>query len=154
MGIGTGIVIDEKWVFLERIGKGGMGEIYRAHQLNRKRDVVIKLISPEFLQDVDHNAQEVENLRARFEREVQSMGQVRPPNVLQILDVGAIRHPNKPSVTPVEYIAMEYLPGNTPRFTMSEKGVEGEDDLLRERRYPRQWTQCPCPPKATGITST
>lgn len=126
----TGSVIDEKWVLLERIGKGGMGEVYRAHQLNLKRDVAIKLISTDVLQDVKDNVQEVENLRARFEREVQAMGQVRHPNVLQIFDYGSVRHP--PSAPPVEYIAMEYIPGNTLRFTMSEEGLAGEDDLLRE----------------------
>jgi serine/threonine-protein kinase len=127
----TGSVIDEKWVLLERIGKGGMGEVYRAHQLNLKRDVAIKLISTEFLQNMEDNAQEVENLRARFEREVQTMGQVRHPNVLQIFDYGVVRHPDKGAAIPVEYIAMEYIPGNTLRFTMSEEGLEGEEDLLK-----------------------
>ena len=41
----TGSIIDEKWVLIERIGKGGMGEVYRAHQLNLNRDVAIKIIS-------------------------------------------------------------------------------------------------------------
>ncbi len=41
----TGSVIDGKWILMERIGKGGMGEVYRAHQLNLKRDVTIKIIS-------------------------------------------------------------------------------------------------------------
>ena len=31
---GTGSVIDGKWVILESLGKGGMGEVYLAHQLN------------------------------------------------------------------------------------------------------------------------
>ena len=39
----TGSVIEGKWVLMETIAKGGMGEVYRAHQLNLKRDVAIKL---------------------------------------------------------------------------------------------------------------
>lgn len=128
----TGSVIDEKWVLLERVGKGGMGEVYRAHQLNLKRDVAIKLIAAEFLQDLEDNPQEVESLRARFEREVQVMARVRHPNVLQIYDYGTVRRPDDPSAAPVEYIAMEYIPGNTLRFTMSEEGLEGEEALIRQ----------------------
>ncbi len=44
-----GTIINEKWVILEFIAKGGMGEIYRAHQLDLKRDVAIKVISKEWL---------------------------------------------------------------------------------------------------------
>lgn len=127
----TGSIIDGKWVLLERIGKGGMGEVFRAHQLNLKRDVAIKLISTEFLLDLENNAEEVENLRARFQREVQTMAQVRHPNVLQIFDYGTTSRPDDASAPPVEYIAMEYIPGNTLRFTMSEEGLEDEDDLLK-----------------------
>jgi hypothetical protein len=86
----TGSIIDGKWVLIERIGKGGMGEVHRAHQLNLKRDVAIKLISKEFLLDVEDNPEEVETLRARFQREVQVMAQVRHPNVLQIFDYGSV----------------------------------------------------------------
>ena len=39
----TGSVIDGKWVLIERIGKGGMGEVFRAHQLNLKRDLMPQL---------------------------------------------------------------------------------------------------------------
>jgi len=128
----TGSIIDGKWLLLERIGKGGMGEVYRAHQLNLKRDVAIKLISEDFLLDVNDNPEEVENLRARFQREVQTMAQVRHPNVLQIFDYGAVERPNDTTAPPVEYITMEYIPGNTLRYTMSEEGFEGDDDLLKE----------------------
>jgi len=46
-----GNVLSNKWVILELIGKGAMGEIYLAHQLNLKRDVAIKVVSEELLKD-------------------------------------------------------------------------------------------------------
>jgi hypothetical protein len=45
----VGTLLDDKWVILEFIDRGGMGEVYRAHQVNLKRDVAIKIISREWL---------------------------------------------------------------------------------------------------------
>ena len=78
----TGSVIDGKWVLIERIGKGGMGEVFRAHQLNLNRDVAIKVISEDILQDYEENPDEVANAMRRLQIEVQTMAQVRHPNVL------------------------------------------------------------------------
>lgn len=126
----TGSIIDGKWVIIERIGKGGMGEVYRAHQLNLKRDVAIKLISEELLQDLEENPEEVETAFGRFQREVQTMARVRHPNVLQIYDYGSVSANRNGHEMPAEYISMEYIPGNTLRFTMSEEGFEDEEELL------------------------
>jgi len=66
----TGSVIDNKWVLIERIGKGGMGEVFHAHQRNLKRDVAIKVISEEILQDSEENPEEVTDAMERLQREV------------------------------------------------------------------------------------
>ena len=58
---------------LEPLGAGGMGEVYRAHQLNLKRDVAIKVISQEWLQTLEDDVEEVEKGFQRFRREVQAM---------------------------------------------------------------------------------
>jgi serine/threonine-protein kinase len=50
-----GNVIEGKWVVFEWIGKGAMGEVYRAHQLNLQRDVAIKAISQELLESMEEN---------------------------------------------------------------------------------------------------
>ncbi len=136
-GWSTGTIIDGKWVLIERIGKGGMGEVFRAHQLNLKRDVAIKLISDQFLQDMDDNPEEVAMAVGRFQREVQAMAQVRHPNVLQIFDYGSLQAGHGEHAIPVEYISMEYIAGETMRFTMSEEGLEDEEQMLSDwlRRY-------------------
>ena len=84
-----GYVLNDKWVIIEFIDKGAMGEVYRAHQLNLKRDVAIKVISQEMLQSFEDDPEEIENAIQRFRREVQTMAQVRHPNVLLIFDYGS-----------------------------------------------------------------
>ena len=125
-----GYVLNDKWVIIEFIGKGAMGEVYRAHQLNLKRDVAIKVISREMLASLEDDPEEIETAIHRFRREVQAMAQVRHHNVLQIFDYGSETiHKNNRDV-PVEYIAMEYIPGSTLRFTMPEEGFYPEQDLI------------------------
>ena len=128
----TGSVIDNKWVLIERIGKGGMGEVYRAHQLNLKRDVAFKVISEEILQDFEDNPDEVASAMKRFRTEVQTMAQVRHPNVLQIYDYGSVNVQQQGASKQVQYISMEFVPGNTFRHTMSEEGFDDETELLVE----------------------
>ena len=68
-----GDVLNKKWVILEFIDKGGMGEVYRAHQTNLNRDVAIKVISREWIDSLDEGDEEAGTLVQRFKREVQSM---------------------------------------------------------------------------------
>jgi serine/threonine-protein kinase len=128
----TGTVINDKWVILEFIGKGAMGEVYRAHQLNLQRDVAIKVVSRELLRSFDEDEEEVETSFQRFRREVQAMAQVRHPNVLQIFDHGSARISTELDDCSVEFIAMELVPGDTLRFSMSEEGFYPEPDLVKE----------------------
>ncbi|UCF02675.1 MAG: SUMF1/EgtB/PvdO family nonheme iron enzyme [Deltaproteobacteria bacterium] len=128
----TGTVLNDKWVILEVIGKGGMGEVYRAHQLNLKRDVAIKVISWEWLQTLEDDVEEIEKGVQRFRREVQAMSQIRHPNILQVFDYGsdAIKKDGKDSS--IEYIVMEYIPGATLRFTMSEEGFHPDQETIKD----------------------
>jgi serine/threonine-protein kinase len=126
-----GTVLNKKWAILELIGKGGMGEVYRAHQLNLKRDVAIKVISHECLESFDTDEDEFENALERFRREVQTMAQVRHKNILQIYDYGSASIKKHDKEFVVEFIVMEYIPGATLRFTMSEDGFYPEEALIR-----------------------
>jgi serine/threonine protein kinase len=127
-----GNIIQDKWVILEFIGKGAFAEVYRAHQLNLQRDVAIKVVSQDWLKSTLQNDEEIDIALQRFRREVQAMARIRHPNVLQVFDNGSIKISKNGNSHPVEYIVMEYIPGDTLRFTMSEEGFYPEKDLLKE----------------------
>jgi WD40 repeat protein len=61
---------------LEKLGEGGMGEVYRAHDTRLGRDVAIKIVHPEFVQDPDR--------AGRFEREAHVLAALNHPNIAQI----------------------------------------------------------------------
>ncbi len=82
----------------EKLGAGGMGEVYRAEHVMLKQDVAIKLIRPE-------RAGDPGALR-RFEREVKATSQLKHWNTVQIFDYG---HAEDGTF----YYVMEYLPGMT-----------------------------------------
>ena len=127
----VGNVLNNKWVILDFIGKGGMGEVYRAHQSNLNRDVAIKVVSREWLESINEGDEEAETLVQRFRREVQAMAQIRHPNILQVFDHDAITVKKCDQDTSIEYIAMEYIPGGSLRDTMSEEGFYPEEDLFK-----------------------
>ena len=84
--------IDE-YELLEQIGKGGMGDVYRARHRRLNREVAIKLLKPEF--SANQFAAE------RFEREMKAVGSVEHANIVKAVDAG------KDDGT--HFLAMEYI---------------------------------------------
>jgi serine/threonine-protein kinase len=80
----------------DKLGEGGMGEVYLAEHKLLKRPCALKLIKS----DVNTNPLAL----ARFEREVQSAAMLSHPNTIEIFDYG---HSNDGTF----YYVMEYLPG-------------------------------------------
>ncbi len=89
---------------MEKIGQGGMGEVYKAHDERLGRDVAIKVLREEYAANPDR-------LR-RFEQEASSASALNHPNIITIHDVG------KHEAT--HYIAMEFVEGKTLRNMLSE----------------------------------
>src|SRR4051794_37082101 len=89
---------------LEKIGAGGMGEVFRARDERLGRDVALKLIRPASGGNPDH-------LR-RFEQEARAAASLSHPNILAIYDVGFT------GSTP--YIVSELLQGKTLRQRLSD----------------------------------
>lgn len=96
---------------LEKIGAGGMGEVFRARDERLGRDVALKLIRPASSESPEH-------LR-RFEQEARAAAALNHPNILAIYDVGFA------GTTP--YIVSELLHGKTLRVRLQEGSIRVRD---------------------------
>src|SRR5579859_1813794 len=96
------------------LGKGGMATVYRARQLNIKRDVAIKVIKPDLA--------ETEMFLKRFEREAETIATLSHPHILKLFDYG---HEGN-----VVYLVTELLSGGTVSDLIA-KGVMSLDTTAR-----------------------
>ena len=90
-----GEVLADRYRIVNRVGKGGMGEVYRADDLELQQPVALKFL-PEALQE------DPERL-SRFRREVRLARQVSHPNVCRVYDIGEARGEH--------FLSMEYIDG-------------------------------------------
>ena len=81
----------------EPIGRGGMGEVYRARDTRLDRTVAIKVLPSHVAGDADH--------KQRFEREARTLANISHPHICPVFDVG--------QQDGVDYLVMEYLDGET-----------------------------------------
>ena len=82
---------------LEKIGQGGMGEVYRAEDTNLSREVAIKVLPEQFTQDPQR--------LARFEREAKLLASLNHPNIAAIYGLE--------EADGVRFLALELVPGDT-----------------------------------------
>jgi serine/threonine-protein kinase len=72
---------------VEPLGKGGMGEVWRAEHRLLARDAAIKLVRPEVLGA--RNEADAQSLLRRFEREAQATAALSSPHTIQLFDYGS-----------------------------------------------------------------
>src|SRR5215204_2932105 len=89
---------------VSKIGAGGMGEVYRAHDSRLDREVAIKMLPANFANDDDR-------LR-RFEQEAKATSALSHPNILTVFDIG--EHDGAP------FIVAELLAGEELRDRLNE----------------------------------
>ncbi len=86
-----------RYVIVTPIGRGGMGEVFRAHDAALRRDVAIKLIH----QGADRSPR----ARERFLREARAAARLRHPGIVRVHEVG--EHAGRP------YLVMDLVPGES-----------------------------------------
>lgn len=103
-----------KYKITGKIGKGAMGEVFRAHDPVLNREVAIKTISASLSADND--------LRKRFHREAQAAARLNHPNIITVFDYGEEQG--------IIYMAMELLEGADLKDLIYHKHLAGLDDKL------------------------
>jgi eukaryotic-like serine/threonine-protein kinase len=71
------------------LGKGGMGEVWRARHKMLQRDAAIKIIRPEVL--ANQGGRQAETMKRRFEKEAKATASLRSPHTVALYDFGVAR---------------------------------------------------------------
>lgn len=108
--------LGKAYQILGLIGRGGMGTVFRARQLNMDREVALKVLRA----DLSMNARYIR----RFIREARAAGQLNHPNLVRVYDVGEAGNGGW-------FIAMEYVEGRTVRHLLRREGRLSLPDSLR-----------------------
>jgi serine/threonine-protein kinase len=82
---------------LEKIGSGGMGEVYRARDERLGREVAVKVLPPDLVAN--------ESVRKRLRKEAQALSKLNHPNIEILFELG--------SREGAEFLVVEYVPGVT-----------------------------------------
>src|SRR5712692_179347 len=93
---------------VEKIGEGGMGEVYKAEDLKLGRQVAIKLLPPGATPD--------DKARQRFLREARSASALNHPNIVTIHSID--------ETDDLDFIVMEFVEGESLRARIAQAPLE------------------------------
>jgi len=102
----NGIILGDRYELLEKIGEGGMSEVYKAkcHKLNRF--VAVKILKKQFADNKE--------ISQKFKREATAIANLSDANIVNVLDVG--------TQDDIDYIVMEYVSGKTLKELINYSG--------------------------------
>lgn len=99
-------LLNNRYQILDKLGSGGMSEVYRAHDLTLERIVALKILREDFSGDT--------NFTDKFHQEAKAAANVSHPNIVTIHDFGLD--------SGHLYIVMEYVPGKDLKSIIKERG--------------------------------
>lgn len=111
-------ILGNRYEILEKIGTGGMGNVFKAHDRKLDRIVAIKVLKLEYNED--------NNFIRKFKRESLAAASISHPNIVSIYDVGTEKIQDKE----VHYIVMEYIDGKTLKDLINDEGRLSEKRAL------------------------
>jgi len=100
------LILNNRYRVEEKLGAGGMAEVYRAHDQTLERTVAIKVLRKDYSQNAD--------FRARFHQEAKAAANLSHPNIVTVHDFGF-------SADQL-FIVMENVPGKDLKTMMKEHG--------------------------------
>jgi eukaryotic-like serine/threonine-protein kinase len=106
MSLGDTAVFNDRYEILQRLGRGGMADVYLARDRLLERRVAVKVLFPEFATDP--------SFVARFRREAQAAANLTHPNIVAVYDWG--------QQSGTYFIVMEYVNGRTLAEVLGTEG--------------------------------
>lgn len=104
--ITPGTVLGGRYQLVEKIGRGGMAEVWAAKDTTLGRNVAVKIMLPQFASDPD--------FVTRFRHEAAAAANLMSPNIVNVYDHG---HDGD-----IQYIVMEYVPGQDLKHLIQAQG--------------------------------
>lgn len=104
-----GLVLQDRYRILRKLGDGGMGSVYEAEHLLIKRRVAIKILHSQFANNAD--------IVARFRREAEAATAIGHPNIIEVTDMGSF-----PDGT--AYMVLELLEGRDWAKDIAREGPQ------------------------------
>lgn len=104
--IGPGMLISDRYEIVDKVGSGGMADVYKAKDQRLNRFVAIKILKQEYSNDA--------KFVAKFRAEAQSVAGLSHPNIVNVYDVGEDES--------LYYIVMELVEGITLKKFIEKKG--------------------------------
>ena len=102
----NGIILGGRYELLEKIGEGGMSEVYKAKCNKLNRFVAVKILKKQFADNAD--------IAQKFKREATAIANLSDTNIVNILDVG--------TQDDIDYIVMELVTGKTLKELINFSG--------------------------------
>ncbi|PQL19533.1 Stk1 family PASTA domain-containing Ser/Thr kinase [Veillonella denticariosi JCM 15641] len=109
------ILLDNRYRIVDKIGVGGMADVYLGEDTLLGRPVAIKILHANFAND--------DEFVKRFKREAQAAGKLNHPNIVNMYDVGFDQN--------LHYIIMEYVDGETLKEYITRHGRLSIDEAVK-----------------------